>query len=132
MNRTFHHRFTIGAACGIILLIGLTLYCFWIKSPILGVLMALALVIVTEHAIHKEYVFHDDKLIIINGRLMRNKVINVSEIKSCRPMTSVFGLVHFLVITYGATDQIEAVQPVNEQEFTACLEKLREEEDVED
>lgn len=127
MDRTFHHRFTIGAACGIILLLALALYAFWIKSPILGAFMALGLIIVAEQTLHKEYTFHDDKLIIYNGRLGKTKTIYLSQISSCRPMTNLFGLVHYLLITYGADNKLESVQPDNERAFVECLKKRKNE-----
>lgn len=125
MDRTFHHRFTVGAACGIILLLLLAAYSFWIKSPILGCLMALGLIIIAERSLHKEYIFRDDKLIIYNGRLAKTKVINLSQITSCRPMSSVFGLVHYLLIIYGEDNKIAAVQPDNVRAFVDCLKKRK-------
>lgn len=125
MDRTFHHRFTIGAACGIILLLLLSAYAFWIKSPILGCLMALALILVAERSLHKEYIFREDKLIIYNGRLAKTKTINLNEVTSCRPLSNVFGLVHYLLISYGDGNHVEAVQPDNENAFVECLRKRK-------
>ena len=125
MDRTFHHRFTLGAACGIVLFLLLAVYFFWVKSPVAGVIMALALIVVAERSLHKEYVFRGDKLIIDNGRLAKTKVIEISQITSCRPMANVFGLVRYLLITYGADGKIEAVQPDNERAFIECLNKRK-------
>ena len=38
-------------------------------------------------------------------------------------MTTTFGLVHYLLIGYGAQRML-AVQPENEAEFVRCLQKL--------
>lgn len=130
MDRTFHHRFTIGAACGIILFLLLAVYFFWVKSPIAGVLMALALIVVAERSLHKEYIFRGDKLIIDNGRLARSKTIEIKQITSCRPMANVFGLVRYLLITYGKDGRVEAVQPDNEVAFIECLKKRKNEENI--
>ena len=40
MTRSFHHRTTLGAVCGIVLFLLLAVYAFWIKKVILGLLMA--------------------------------------------------------------------------------------------
>ncbi len=123
MTRSFHHRLTLGAVCGIVLFLLLAIYAFWIKNVILGLLMAFLLVVLTERTIHSEYVISDGKLIIDNGKLSKSKVIMIGQINSCRPMTSVFGLVRYLLITYGANDAMVSVQPVNEAAFIATLKK---------
>ncbi len=123
MTRSFHHRTTLGAVCGIVLFLLLAVYAFWIKNVIVGLLMAFLLVILTERTLHSQYVISDGKLIIDNGKLSKTKVIMISQINSCRPMTSVFGLVRYLLITYGATDAMVSVQPVNEAAFVAALKK---------
>lgn len=129
MDRTFHHRFTVGAACGIVLFLLLAAYAFWAKSPVVGCLLALALVVTAERSLHKKYIFHGGDLTIYNGRLGRSKTIGVAGIKSCRPMTSVFGMVHYLLIAYG-DGRVEAVQPDNEQAFVDCLKKRKNEDNV--
>ncbi len=123
MTRSFHHRTTLGAVCGIVLFLLLAVYAFWIKNVIVGLLMAFLLVILTERTLHSQYVISDGKLIIDNGKLSKTKVIMISQINSCRPMTSVFGLVRYLLITYGANDAMVSVQPVNEAAFVAALKK---------
>lgn len=126
MTRSFHHRTTLGALCGIVLFLLLAVYAFWIKNVILGLLMAFLLIILTERTIHSEYVISDGKLIIDNGKLSKSKTIMIGQINSCRPMTSVFGLVRYLLITYGATNAMVSVQPVNETAFIAALKKEKE------
>lgn len=123
MTRSFHHKTTLGAVCGIVLFLLLAVYAFWVKNVIVGLLMAFLLVILTERTLHSQYVISDGKLIIDNGKLSKTKVIMISQINSCRPMTSVFGLVRYLLITYGATDAMVSVQPVNEAAFVAAIKK---------
>lgn len=123
MTRSFHHRTTLGAICGIVLFLLLAVYAFWIKNVIVGLLMAFLLIILTERTLHSQYVISDGKLIIDNGKLSKTKVIMIGQINSCRPMTSVFGIVRYLLITYGANDAMVSVQPVNEAAFVAALKK---------
>ena len=112
--------------CGIVLFLLLAVYAFWIKNVILGLLMAFLLIVLTERTLHSEYVISDGKLIIDNGKLSRNKIIEIGQINSCRPMTSVFGLVRYLLITYGSDNVMVSVQPANEIAFVATLKKEKE------
>lgn len=123
MRRSFHHRFTIGAACGIVLLLALAIYAFWVKSIGLGVMMALLLTIVAERTLHTEYAIDDDKLTINKGRLAKELTIDLAAITACHPMTTVFGMVRCLVITYGSDNRLVAVQPCNERAFVELLRK---------
>lgn len=121
MTRTFHHRITVGAVCGIVLLLALSFYAFWIKAVVVGLLLVLALVLVAESALRTEYVFSGDKLIICRGRLSRNTTIELRTVTSCRPMTTVFGLVRYLLITCGADGRVVSVQPDNEAAFVKVM-----------
>lgn len=125
MDRTFQHRFTIGAACGILLLLVLSLYAFWMLRPVLGVALVLGLVALVERSLHKQYIFRGDKLIIDNGRLGKARVVELRQITGCRPMRANFGLVSYLLISYGDDGRVVAVQPRNEQAFVACLRARR-------
>jgi membrane protein YdbS with pleckstrin-like domain len=128
MDRTFHHRFTLGAACGIVLLLVMSLYAFWQRQPVVGAVLALGLLAISEQSLHKKYIFRDDKLIIDNGRLWRDKTIRLDQIHDCRPMTNTFGLIHYMLISYttdGNNDRIEAVQPDNEASFLTVLQKRK-------
>lgn len=123
MTRSFHHRTTVGAVCGILLFLLLALYAFWIKNAVVGLIMAFLLIILVERTLHSEYVISDGKLIIDKGKLSRSKVVELNEIHDCKPMTSVFGLVHYLLLTYGASNRLLSVQPQNEAAFVATLQK---------
>lgn len=123
MTRSFHHRTTVGAVCGILLFLLLALYAFWIKNAVVGLIMAFLLIVLVEHTLHSEYIIGDGKLIINNGKLARAMSINIQDIHDCKPMTSVFGLAHYLLLTYGATNRMVSVQPQNEAAFIATLQK---------
>lgn len=123
MTRSFHHRTTVGAMCGILLFLLLALYAFWIKNAVVGLIMAFLLIVLVERTLHSEYIISDGKLIINNGKLARAKTINIQEIHDCKPMTSVFGLVRYLLLTYGASDRMISVQPQNEAAFITTLQK---------
>ena len=123
MTRSFHHRTTVGAMCGILLFLLLALYAFWIKNAVVGLIMAFLLIVLVERTLHSEYIISDGNLIINNGKLARAKTINIQEIHDCKPMTSVFGLVRYLLLTYGASDRMISVQPQNEAAFITTLQK---------
>jgi membrane protein YdbS with pleckstrin-like domain len=113
----------VGAVCGILLFLLLALYAFWIKNAVMGLIMAFLLIVLVERTLHSEYIISDGKLIINNGKLARAKTINIQEIHDCKPMTSVFGLVRYLLLTYGASDRMISVQPQNEAAFITTLQK---------
>lgn len=123
MTRSFHHRTTVGAVCGIFLFLLLALYAFWIKNAVVGLIMAFLLIVLVERTLHSEYVITDGKLIINNGRLSRSKVIDLTEVHDYKPMTAVFGLVRYLLLTYGASGRVVSVQPQNEAAFVATLQR---------
>ena len=59
MTRVFHHQFTVPALCGIVLAATLTLYFFWQKMAIAGVLVAGLWVLMTERVLHTTYTLTD-------------------------------------------------------------------------
>ncbi len=120
MTRTFHHKFTIGSKAGVILFAGLAIYLFWIKAIIPGLLLIVLNVLLMERVLHSEYVFTDDTLIINRGRFAKRHSIPLAEIHSCKPMNTIFGMVHYLLIGYGS-ERMEAVQPYEETSFLNVL-----------
>lgn len=120
MDRTFQHRFSVGAICGIILFAGVSFWLFWEKWVVLGALMALGCVVLIERMLHSEYVFRDDRLIISHGRFARKSVVPLTDIVGYKPMTATFGLSRFLILGLRG-DQFILVQPANEQSFLKCL-----------
>lgn len=122
MTRVFHHQFTVPALCGIVLAATLTLYFFWQKMAIAGVLAAGLWVLMTERVLHTTYTLTDDELLVSRGRLARGTAIRLETIVGCTPLSHLFGLSHYLLITYGA-GHVVSVQPQNEREFIAELQK---------
>lgn len=120
MSRTFHHRFTIGSKCGVVLLAALALYLFWVKAVIFGMVVVILNVLVMERVLHSEYVFRDGFLEIRRGRFSKRRLIPLVEITSCRPMTTTFGMVRYLLIGYG-NGRYAAVQPEQEASFVQFL-----------
>lgn len=94
--------------------------------------MVLLLIIVSERALHTEYIIGDGRLVIDKGRLSKPKEIMLDDIESCRPMATVFGLVSFLLITYGKGNKMVSVHPANPQSFIRSLKTWKEADDYED
>lgn len=120
MDRTFHHRFTVGAKSGIVLFAAVALWLFWQKWAVAGAVMALVCVVGIERVLHSQYVFHDDRLLIDHGRFARKLDIPLADIIGWRPMQTSFGLARFLVLDVRGGGLV-AVQPDNEKAFLHCL-----------
>lgn len=120
MNRTFQHRFTLGAKSGIVVLTVLALYLFWTKSAVAALVVVVALVAVIERVLHSCYVVREDALIIHRGRFLKDIHVPLDSICSIRPMTTTWRLVHYLLIEY-ANGQLASVEPQQEQAFVDCL-----------
>lgn len=122
MDRTFQHRFTVGAKSGIIVLALLAFYLFWSKSVVAALVVVVPLVAVIERVLHSCYVVREDDLVIHRGRFLRDLSIPLDTIRSIRPMTTTWGLVHYLLIEYG-DQRLVSVEPQQEQNFVDCLRK---------
>ncbi len=120
MDRTFHHRFSVGSFCGIILFAAVAFWLFWQKWAIPGLLAALVCVVFIERMLHSEYVFRNDLLIVCNGRFSRRKEIPLTDIVGYRPVSTTFGLTRFLLLALRG-DRLLMVQPANEKAFVKCL-----------
>ena len=124
MIRTFHHRISAASMTCLVLLGFLAFYFFWHRASVLHLLVALALtaliVVITERLLHTKYVFDGKKLTVIRGRFARRKDIRVEEIIEARPVKVAFGIVSYVLISYGAHRQL-TLQPDNEQAFVAEL-----------
>lgn len=120
MDRTFQHRFSLGAVCGVILFAGVSFWLFWERWVVAGIVTALVCVVLIERVLHSEYVFRDDQLIICHGRFARKKVVPLADIVGYKPMTATFGLTRFLILGLRG-DQFVLVQPANESSFLKCL-----------
>ena len=120
MDRTFHHRFSVFSICGVVLFGAISFWLFWQKWVVLGLLMALVCVVLLERVLHSEYVFRGDRLIVYHGRFARKKEVALADIVGYRPVTTTFGLTHFLLLGLKG-ERILMVQPDNEQAFVKCL-----------
>ena len=127
MDRTFHHRFTIGAMCGIALFSILMFYFFWEKHALVGTLLMILILCMIERVIHTTYTFHkadtdvsgkEQEVLVINkGRLSINKSIPIDELCEVTRMKTTFGLNHYLQPVYGNEKRMKAVMPVIEENF---------------
>lgn len=122
--RSFQHRITLGAGCGITLCLVAAFWLFWVKMVVMGAMMAFVVILMCERVFHTQYVLYNDKLVIRRGRLSRDKAIALCDIISCRRISVNFGLSHYLLIQYG-NDHITSVEPQNEAAFIACMKKLK-------
>ena len=122
MKRTFQRNFTIQAKLGLVVFLVMAGYFFWQKQILLALLMSLIVVAVTEKVLHSAYTFDGPDLIINKGRFAKQRRIRVDEITRCRRMRTTFGLVHYLLLEYGA-GHLETVEPAMEEEFIKELNK---------
>lgn len=126
MDRSFRHRFTLPAKCAIVLFAALSLWFFWQRMPIVGLLVAIVVVAMTERLINSRYVLTDHSLIIIHGRFSRKKEIELREVVRCTPISGALGTHGSLLIEHGA-GRLTQVQPVEEEVFMCELRKRQEE-----
>lgn len=122
MKRTFQRNFTIQAKLGLVVFLVMAGYFFWQKQILLALLMSLIVVAVTEKVLHSAYTFDGPDLIINKGRFAKQRRIRVDEITRCRRMRTTFGLVHYLLLEYGA-GHLKTVEPAMEEEFIKELNK---------
>lgn len=122
MKRTFQRNFTLQAKLGLIVFLVLAVYFFWQREVLPGGVMALIVVATMEHVLHSAYIFDGDELIIYKGRFSRTRRIRIDEITNCRRMRTTFGIVHYLLIEYGA-GHVADVEPALEEEFIKELRK---------
>lgn len=131
-DRTFHKRFTLPAKCGVLIFILLAGYFFWVKTAIIGILLAIVVVGMIERILNTTYSFRRvkpidrdeemDFIVIDEGRFSAKKTIPVCDIISVEPMKTCWGLDHALVIEYGAK-HLASLQPDNEESFMKEIKK---------
>lgn len=121
-RRTFQRNFTLQAKAGLTVFLLLALYLFWHRYAVAGGVTALLVVLLMEQVLHSCYVFDGDLLVIHRGRFRKDRVLHVNEITRCTPMRTTFGVVHYLLLQYGA-DHLIDVEPAQEQEFMKELRK---------
>ncbi len=81
-TRTFHARIQAGNWILIFMLLIVSVYFIWIK---VGVLIAVSLILsilVIERSIHTEYRISRDSLVVHRGRLSKDIVVPMSDIRS--------------------------------------------------
>ena len=122
MDRTFQHRFTLGAKSGIIILSLLAFYLFWRKGILAALIVVVALVAVIERVLHSWYIVRDDDMFIHRGRFLHDIRVPLSSIRAIRPMTTTWGLVHYLLIEYG-DGKLTSAEPHDKDSFLRCLRK---------
>ncbi len=126
MDRTFHQRLSPAMACGILAFGLLALYLFWVKSALMGCILAAVVVLMIERVVHTNYVFRRDEdeemLYIDNGRFSKTRRIRVNDIVQCRKMTTGFGLSQYVLLQCGHK-RLVSVQPDNADAFIAEVRK---------
>lgn len=122
MTRTFHHRFTWGAKCGVLLFAGIALYLFWVKAVVVGLLFVVLNVMLIERVLHTQYTIGDDALTVYRGRFAKSRTIPLTDIRHCYAVQGAFGLSHFLLLEYAGDGRI-TLEPAEEASFMACLAK---------
>lgn len=100
----------------------------WEKLPILFAFAILLLLVVIERSIHTEYKLTKDTLTIHNGRLSKDRVILVKDIKRVERLKKFrFGrkaLITYLVIVYGDNKSVGII-PQSEEDFIKQLLKIK-------
>ena len=126
MDRTFHQRLSPATACGILAFGLLALYLFWVKSALMGCILAAVVVLMIERVVHTNYVFRRDEdeemLYIDNGLFSKTRRIRVNDIVQCRKMTTGFGLSQYVLLQCGHK-RLVSVQPDNADAFIAEVRK---------
>lgn len=120
MVRTFHHRFTLGARCGILLCAACALYLFWVKAVVAALLLTIVVVVLTERVLHSEYVVGEGVLRICRGRFSKERTIRLEDIVECTARRGAFGLSHFLVLEM-KEGRLILVEPENEDAFIKAI-----------
>lgn len=81
-TRTFHAQIQVGNWILIFMLLILSVYFIWIKSGVLIALSLLLSILVIERSIHTEYRVSYDSLVVHRGRLSKDIVIPMADIRS--------------------------------------------------
>lgn len=139
LQRTFYHKLSVGAVCVLLLFILLICYLFWVKQALVGLIVAIIVVLMTERQLHTSYTLlysrdaHNESeqafLMIDKGRFSHTKRIALSDIVRCTPISVNFGLSHYVLIEYGH-HHIVAVQPNDEQTFIDEIKKRQKAEEA--
>lgn len=116
--------------CGIAVFAIASFVWFWQNTQagaVLGLLFMILTMLAIERSIHSVYTFTDDGFLVFEyGKLSKKKAIMISDIVKVRKIKTVFGLSHYLLITYGAGRMISA-QPQKEDAFVEEIKKRQNE-----
>ncbi|MGI6232467.1 MAG: PH domain-containing protein [Prevotella sp.] len=122
MQRTFHHRFTLGAKCALLLCGAGAFYLFWMRAVLLGLVVCIIFIMIMERVLHSEYIIDNGSLLIRRGRFAKDTLVALTDIQHCRLMRTNFGLSRFLVLET-RQGRLLMVEPENEQAFIDYIRK---------
>src|SRR5574344_1454350 len=104
LTRTFQARIQISNWILIIALVAITIYFIWEKNGILITLSLLFLLLIIERGIHTEYRLNNESLTIHKGRLSKDIIIPIEQIKRIERIrkfrTGKKALITYLVVVY--------------------------------
>ena len=120
MKRTFQHRVTVFGVAWVLLLAALALFFFWQRTGAMAMVAFVVLCVdvwVVDRLIHTSYVFEDDStLVVSNGRFSKPIVIPLCDVWRAEERHVFFGLVHYVLIEYGAHHMV-SVQTDDDEAF---------------
>lgn len=127
MNRIFHVKITTGAYLFLVLFTAIMAFSFWNMQSLVGLVMALALIVIIESIIHSTYTLTSEgNLVVYRGRFLKTRTIPYTDITDVElkstsglggVMTSQYVLVH-----YGDRKLLSLV-PVKPKDFINALVK---------
>jgi len=127
-NHQFQAKIQIGNWILIAILLATTIYFIWIKSGILIGVSLVLLILIIERSIHTEYRLNKEELVIHKGRLSKDLVIGIKDIKRVERIRKFRignkALMSYLLIIYG-DEKNAAILPDNEKEFINQLMKIK-------
>lgn len=126
MVRTFHPKLSPLSLLPPLLSAGMALWLLWTPSAaraVMGLVMVVATVVMTERTIHTQYVFDDNRLLTIShGRFARRQTVRLSDVVSVESFPPRLLMPAYVLITHGAGHRV-AVCPENSKAFMAELKK---------
>ena len=128
MIHTFHARIPFGNWILIVALLVLTIYFMWGASGFYIGLSLVLLMVVIERSIHTEYRLTPTELVVYKGKLVKNKVISMADIKRVERIRRIRignkALIDYLIIVYGDEKMLPII-PQNEEDFIRQLMKIK-------
>lgn len=128
-TRTFHARLQAGNWILIFMLLIVCVYSIWIKTGLLIAVSLILTLLVIERSIHTEYRVSRDSLVVHRGRLSKDVVIPMSDIRSmvktCRFKAGSRMFSPYIIVEYGNMKNI-AVFPDNIDGFISLVQDIKE------